>query len=354
MKPERLEIPDSGGGRGSDRVGDRHRSDDGVVTTDEHCGPSERLPLRTASGEVRGNGGHGVDDEFRFADRDLVTGDCSPGTDPGQGREPLDRGEGAQLLVGGGGDGSGHEVLGCLFERPHPSQQRGPVDAGRHRHVGDRHPPFGDGPGLVEHHGVDLPRGLERLVSLEEDPQAGPGSGGDEQGRRRGQAERAGAGDDQDRDRRAEGVLGGTTDHEPGGEGDESDGEHGGDEDPRDPVGQSLDSSLLVLGILDELHHVGQLCVAPDTRGPDHETTTDRHRSADHLVAGSDVDGYRFAGHGASIDGRVSEDDLAVGGDRLPRPHDKPVSHREPAHRKPALHVHGVEHGHILGTHGRQ
>ena len=46
--------------------------------------------------------------------------------------------------------------------------------------------------------------------------------------------------------------------------------------------------------------------------------------------------------------------DLAVGGDRLSRPHDEPVTDLQLRDREPALHVRGVEHGHVLGPDRRQ
>jgi hypothetical protein len=115
-----------------------------------------------------------------------------------------------------------------------------------------------------------------------------------------------------------------------------------------------LDGRLFVLGVLHQPHHVGQLGIAPDARGPDDQTTADRDRAPHHPVAGSDVDGQGLAGHGAAIDGRGTEDDLTVGGHRLSRPHHEPVTDLELRNREPSLHVAGVEHGHVLGPHGRQ
>ena len=129
--------------------------------------------------------------------------------------------------------------------------------------------------------------------------------------------------------RRAERLLRRAAGQQPTGQGDEGDHQHGGDEDARDPVGQPLDGGLLVLGVLDQAHHVGQLGVAPDLRGPDHEATAHRHRAPHHPVAGSHVDRQGLAGHGAAVDGRLPEEHLAVGGHRLPRPHDEPVAHLE-------------------------
>ena len=76
--------------------------------------------------------------------------------------------------------------------------------------VGHAHQPFGDRPGVVEDHRVDLSRGLQRLVVLEEDPQAGTPAEATSRGIRCRQPERAGTGDDQDRQPRADRLLGGS------------------------------------------------------------------------------------------------------------------------------------------------
>ena len=64
--------------------------------------------------------------------------------------------------------------------------------------------------------------------------------------------------------------CGGAADQQPGGQGHQGDDEHGGDEDARDPVGQPLHRRLLVLGVLDQPHHVRQLGVParPSWPGP--------------------------------------------------------------------------------------
>ena len=63
---------------------------------------------------------------------------------------------------------------------PGPQQDRAAVDARDDVDIRHRHRPGRDRPGLVEHDGVDLPRGLESLVSLEEDPESRTLSGRDE------------------------------------------------------------------------------------------------------------------------------------------------------------------------------
>ena len=60
--------------------------------------------------------------------------------------------------------------------------------------------PGGHGAGLVEHDRVDAARGLEDLRALDQQPELGAAAGADEQRGRRGEPERARAGDDQHRD----------------------------------------------------------------------------------------------------------------------------------------------------------
>ena len=61
-------------------------------------------------------------------------------------------------------------------------------------------------PGLVEHDGVDLVGGLERLAAADEDAGLRAAPGPDHDRGRRGEAHRARAGDDEDRDERDQGV----------------------------------------------------------------------------------------------------------------------------------------------------
>ena len=73
----------------------------------------------------------------------------------------------------------------------------------RRRHdVDERHPPGRDRAGLVEHDGVDATGGFEHLRALDQDAELRPAAGADEQRGRRGETERARAGDDEHRDRR--------------------------------------------------------------------------------------------------------------------------------------------------------
>ena len=68
-------------------------------------------------------------------------------------------------------------------------------------HVGQRRFAGGDGAGLVEHDGVELVRGLQGFGGADEDAGLGAFSGRHHDRQWGGQAERAGAGDDQHRHR---------------------------------------------------------------------------------------------------------------------------------------------------------
>ena len=117
--------------------------------------------------------------------------------------EALDRRE--RALGGGGlGDRLGDRVLGGVLERADEPQRLVAVDAVGDGDLDEAHPAGGDRAGLVEHDRVDAARGLEDLRALDQQAELGAAAGADHQRRRRGQPERARAGDDQHGDRGGE------------------------------------------------------------------------------------------------------------------------------------------------------
>ena len=61
---------------------------------------------------------------------------------------------------------------------------------------------------------------------------------------------------------------------------------------------------------------------------------------------------YVLHGRGfAAVDGRLAEDDLAVGGDGLPGADDEAVTHAQRGHRAAALEPQLVDHGDLFGPH---
>src|SRR6185437_3906411 len=254
------------------------------------------------------------------ADDDLAAVHDAAGAQAGEGLEAVGGVQFGVFGPGEGGDGGGDRVLGGLLDRAGVAEQVRTADPGADAHGGDRHPAGGDRAGLVQHHGVDGTGGLERLVALDEDAHPGTAPGRHDQGGRGGQAQRAGAGDDQHGQRGADRVAGGTAGHEPADERERGAGQHGRDEHGADPVGQPLDAGLARLGLLDQLEHVGELGVGADAFGPDDQAAGQHDGAAGDRVAGGGVDRDRLAGHHAAVDRGLAGQDLAVGGDPLPRP----------------------------------
>ena len=85
----------------------------------------------------------------------------------------------------------GDRVLGSVLDGADEAQHLSLGASVDRDDVDERHAPGGDGAGLVQHDGVDLPGGLEHLGPLDEDAELGAATGADQQGRRRGQTERA-------------------------------------------------------------------------------------------------------------------------------------------------------------------
>ena len=96
------------------------------------------------------------------------------------------------------GDRAGDRVLGGVLERAGEAQQpRSRSTPSATMTSTHAHAPGRDGAGLVEHDRVDAPGRLQHLGALDEDAELGAAAGADEQRRRRGEPERARAGDDQ-------------------------------------------------------------------------------------------------------------------------------------------------------------
>ena len=142
------------------------------------------------------------------ADLDGVAVDDALDAEPLAVDEALDRRQRADLGARGRGDGPGDRVLGRVLQGAAEAQQLRAGGRRSHDHVDEAHPARGHGAGLVEHDGVDPAGGLEDLGPLDQQAELRAAAGPDQQGGRRGQPERAGAGDDQHRDGRGEGVLG--------------------------------------------------------------------------------------------------------------------------------------------------
>ena len=145
-------------------VGDGQRPDDlrrRRPTSDRR--PARRLPRR----RIAPPGRPGATARPRQRARPSPTSTACPSTtprtpSPGRATNPLDRRRcrppGRRRRWPGPWGARGR----CSTAPAQRAAAFAALDTGDRRHVGDRHPPLGDRPGLVEHHGVDLlgrPRG---------------------------------------------------------------------------------------------------------------------------------------------------------------------------------------------------
>ena len=128
--------------------------------------------------------------------------------------------------------------------------------------------PLGDRAGLVEHDRRRHDASARAPLGPDEDSELRAAAGPDQQGGRRGEAERARAGDDEDGDRRREGRRTVARHEKPAGERRQREQDHDRDEDGRNPVDEALDRRLARLRLCDEARDLRQRGVRADPRRP--------------------------------------------------------------------------------------
>ena len=219
-------------------------------------------------------------------------------------------------------------VLGELLDARREAQQIRFADGAEHHHVGQFGRAAGQGAGLVEDDGRHGVRALQRLGALDQDAVLRPQAGADHDRRRRGQPERAGAGDDEhgDEDLEREGEP--EAREEPEAEGEEGDRDDHRDEDGGDAVGERLDRRLRALGLLDEPDDLRERGVAADALGAEAEGAALVQRGAGHAVAGALLDRDALAGEHRLVHARVPLDHGAVDRHLLPGAHEHDVADR--------------------------
>ncbi len=163
-------------------------------------------------------------------------------------------------------------------------------------------------------------------------PSSAPAPGPDGHGGRRGQPERARAGDhehgDEPLDRRRE-PRGGGVDREPRGERERRDAEHDGHEDAAHHVGEARDRRARALRLLDGLDDARERGVRAGLRDAEGEGAALVERPAEHGRARRLVDGHALAGEHRLVDRGRAVDHLAVGRDALAGPHAHEVARPE-------------------------
>ena len=223
--------------------------------------------------------------------------------------------------AGAGDDGLCEWVLrGLLGRRDEPEQFVG-IDSRGGDHLGEGRLTAGDGAGLVEHDGVDLVCGLERLRRADQDAVLGAFARRHHDREGGGETERARTGDDQhcNRGDQCQRERGRGPDDEPGHERRDRDEHHGRHEVRRDLVGEALDRCLRSLRLLDEADDLGEHGVGPDLGGLEPERSGLVDRGADDGVAGVLGDRDRLAGHHRLVQSGASVDDDTVDGHLLTR-----------------------------------
>ena len=144
-----------------------------------------------------------------------------------------------------------------------------PREAGPQQHFGDLRPSERERAGFV--HGERVQRGefFDGGGIADEHAHFGTATDADHHAHRRGEAERAWTGDDQDRNGAGDGVneRGLWSKPPPQGEGQHGCREHCGHKPGRDLVRQRLHRRTTALGLADQLHDLRQQRLRADTRG---------------------------------------------------------------------------------------
>jgi len=189
--------------------------------------------------------------------------------------------------------------------------------AARDHDVHEGHPALGDGAGLVEHHGVHAPRGLEDLRALDQDAELRAAASSDQQRRRRREAQRARAGDDQHGDGGGEGGLRRAAEQEPRGQRADRQHQHHRHEHRRDPVREPLHGRLPGLRLGDQPADLGERGLLTHARGPDHQVSGGVDGGARDGVARAHLHRHGLAGEERGVDGARPLDHHAIGRDLL-------------------------------------
>ena len=230
--------------------------------------------------------------------------------------------------------------LGAADDRLCERMLRAALQARRQpQQLGLVHPRLGDdsdelrpaerqGSGLVHDEGIDRRQPFEGLGVTHEHARLGPAPRRRHHRHRRRQPERAGAGDDQHRDRRDQpvGERRRRPPDRPGDEGDRGDGDNRRDEPGRHRIRDALDRrarSLRARHHRDDLREDG---VGTDPARLDDQASAPVERRAGHRVAGPLFHRQRLAGQHRLVDRRASRDDASIDGHLLSRPHPKPVA----------------------------
>ena len=231
-------------------------------------------------------------------------------------------------LLGGANDRHRERMLAGPLDACGKPQHVGLGESGRGNDGGDGRLAFRQGAGLVDHQRIDLLHMLQRFGVLDQDAGLRAAADADHDRHRRREAKRAGAGDDQHRDRgdKAVGEARLRTPDRPGGKGEQRDRNHGRHEPAGDLVGHPLNRRAAALRLGDELHDLRQHRVAADLSrsmisAPDWFMVPPMTVAPVSFVTGIDSPvTMRF------VDGAAAFDDNAIDRHLFAGPHAQPVA----------------------------
>ena len=187
---------------------------------------------------------------------------------------------------------------------------------------------LGQRAGLVDHQGIDLLEAFQRLGVLDQDAGLGAPPRAHHDRHRGRQPERAGAGDDQYRDRgdQAEGERRRRPEDGPADKGEHRHGKHRGHEVAGDHIGETLDRRPAALGLRHHVDDLGQHGLVADPFGPHHQAAGAVQGAADQLFAGELLDRDRLAADHRFIDRAQTVQDGPVNRDLFAGPDPEPVA----------------------------
>ena len=288
-RPERLQRRDRLGRGRLDGVGDdEHARGPRRPSRGDRrrCGPA---PRRRPGGVELGGGCAGsTRPAARGGRRPTPWPSTTPSTPrPSRLAKPSTAGSGAELVARRG------RSPGRSGARRRPRARRRAAAPRRGRAVGDddvdeAHPAGGDGAGLVEHDRVDPAGGLEDLRALDQQAELGAAAGADQQRGRRGEPERARAGDDQHGDGGGERERRRSRRRRARSRAWRARADDDRDEDAGDAVGEPLDRRLAGLRVGDEPGDLGERGVGADLGGAHDEAAAGVDGRARDLVARAD------------------------------------------------------------------
>ena len=193
-----------------------------------------------------------------------------------------------------------------------------------------RHPglAFGERAGLVHDQSVDLLHALKGFGRLDQDASASAFADRHADRHRGGQAKRTGTSDDEDGDRRDQGIgkCGSGTPDRPRDERNDSHAEHGRNEIARHCVRHALNWRSAPLRLADHCYDAREHRVRADLVGAHDQRAGAVHRPSDELVAGFLGGGHRLAGDHGLVHGALALKHFAIDRHAVAGPHAETIA----------------------------